>query len=84
MTLANRGFPAILRDHGYATRFFSAAAFGCMAIFGKLAYDEGVTVGTLLSARFALAALLSSTYGVYNGFEICEAAAVPGFTIEPA
>jgi drug/metabolite transporter (DMT)-like permease len=27
-----------------------------MAIFGKLAYDQGVTVGTLLSARFVLAA----------------------------
>jgi drug/metabolite transporter (DMT)-like permease len=36
----------------------SAACFGAMAIFGKLAYDEGVTVGTLLSARFVLAALL--------------------------
>jgi drug/metabolite transporter (DMT)-like permease len=36
----------------------SAAGFGAMAVFGKLAYDEGVTVGTLLSARFALAALL--------------------------
>src|SRR5215207_769945 len=29
-----------------------------MAIFGKLAYDEGATVGTLLSVRFALAAAL--------------------------
>jgi drug/metabolite transporter (DMT)-like permease len=29
-----------------------------MGIFGKLAYDEGVTVGTLLSTRFVLAALL--------------------------
>ena len=36
----------------------SAAAFGAMGIFGKLAYDEGATVGTLLSARFVLAALL--------------------------
>ena len=36
----------------------SAAAFGAMGIFGKLAYDEGVTVGTLLSVRFALAAAL--------------------------
>src|SRR3954469_15793259 len=36
----------------------SAAGFGAMAIFGKLAYDEGTTVGTLLSARFALAAAL--------------------------
>jgi drug/metabolite transporter (DMT)-like permease len=36
----------------------SAAGFGAMAIFGKLAYDEGTTVGTLLSSRFALAAVL--------------------------
>ena len=36
----------------------SAAGFGAMAVFGKLAYDEGTTVGTLLSARFGLAAVL--------------------------
>ena len=36
----------------------SAAAFGAMGIFGKLAYDEGATVGTLLAFRFALAAAL--------------------------
>jgi drug/metabolite transporter (DMT)-like permease len=36
----------------------SAAAFGAMGIFGKLAYDEGATVGTLLATRFILAAAL--------------------------
>jgi drug/metabolite transporter (DMT)-like permease len=36
----------------------SAAAFGAMGIFGKLAYGEGATVGTLLATRFALAAVL--------------------------
>jgi drug/metabolite transporter (DMT)-like permease len=36
----------------------SGAAFGAMAIFGKLAYGQGATVGTLLAARFAMAALL--------------------------
>ena len=36
----------------------SAAAFGAMGIFGKLAYDEGANVGTLLAARFVLAAAL--------------------------
>jgi drug/metabolite transporter (DMT)-like permease len=36
----------------------SGAAFGAMAVFGKLAYVEGVTVGTLLAVRFALAAAL--------------------------
>jgi drug/metabolite transporter (DMT)-like permease len=36
----------------------SAAAFGAMGIFGKLAYDEGATVGTLLVTRFVLASAL--------------------------
>jgi len=36
----------------------SATAFGAMGIFGKLAYAEGATVGTLLAARFVLAAAL--------------------------
>jgi ribose/xylose/arabinose/galactoside ABC-type transport system permease subunit len=36
----------------------SAAGFGAMAVLGKLAYDEGVTVGTLLAVRFAFAAVL--------------------------
>lgn len=36
----------------------SGAAFGAMGIFGKLAYDEGATVGTLLATRFVLAAAL--------------------------
>jgi drug/metabolite transporter (DMT)-like permease len=36
----------------------SAAAFGTMAIFGKLLYDEGATVGTLLALRFAIAGAL--------------------------
>jgi drug/metabolite transporter (DMT)-like permease len=36
----------------------SGAAFGAMAGFGKLAYGEGSTVGTLLSLRFTLAAAL--------------------------
>jgi drug/metabolite transporter (DMT)-like permease len=36
--------------------FASAAAFGAMGVLGKLAYDEGATVGTLLACRFVLAA----------------------------
>src|SRR3954463_1070173 len=34
----------------------SAAAFGTMAIFGKLAFDEGADVTTLLAVRFTIAA----------------------------
>jgi drug/metabolite transporter (DMT)-like permease len=36
----------------------SAAAFGAMGVVGKLAYDEGSTVGTLLVTRFLVAAAL--------------------------
>ena len=42
----------------------SAAAFGTLAIFGKLAYDAGVDVPALLLVRFALAAVLLSTVAV--------------------
>jgi drug/metabolite transporter (DMT)-like permease len=50
---------------------FSAAAFGALAIFGKLAYDEGVDVGALLLVRFALAAavlaVVAAGIGVLRG-----------------
>ena len=36
----------------------SGAAFGAMAIFGKLSYGEGVNVATLLAARFVIAAVV--------------------------
>jgi len=36
----------------------SAAGFGTMAIFGKLAYEQDVGVGDLLLVRFALAAVV--------------------------
>ena len=36
----------------------SAVAFGAMGIFGKLAYDEGVTVSDLLLVRFGIAAVV--------------------------
>ena len=44
----------------------SAAAFGAMGIFGKLAYDEGATVGTLLATRFVLAAALLWLFMVFT------------------
>ena len=47
-----------MRSSGTLLCLASAAAFGAMAVFGKLAYEEGATVGTLLSVRFALAAVL--------------------------
>ena len=36
----------------------SAIGFGAMAVFGKLAYDDGVTVGDLLLVRFGIAAVV--------------------------
>ena len=47
-----------MRSAGALLCLASAAAFGAMGIFGKLAYDEGATVGTLLATRFVLAAAL--------------------------
>lgn len=47
-----------MRAPGPVLCLASAACFGAMGIFGKLAYDEGVSVGTLLAVRFVLAAAL--------------------------
>jgi drug/metabolite transporter (DMT)-like permease len=47
-----------VRSAGTLLCLASGAAFGAMAIFGKLAYGDGATVGTLLAVRFALAAAL--------------------------
>ena len=47
-----------VRSTGTLLCLASGAAFGAMAIFGKLAYGEGATIGTLLAVRFALAAAL--------------------------
>src|SRR4051812_41967683 len=47
-----------MRSSGSAFCLASGAAFGSMAIFGKLAYEQGVNVGTLLAARFTFGAVL--------------------------
>jgi len=57
LMLRDGRMPAV-RSSGTLLCLASAACFGAMAAFGKLAYDEGATVGTLLSVRFTLAALL--------------------------
>jgi drug/metabolite transporter (DMT)-like permease len=44
-------------SRGAVVCLLSAAAFGAMGIFGKLAFDDGATAGTLLAARFAIAAV---------------------------
>jgi drug/metabolite transporter (DMT)-like permease len=45
---------------GAALCLVSAAGFGAMAIFGKLAYDAGVSTLTLLLVRFALGSAIFS------------------------
>jgi drug/metabolite transporter (DMT)-like permease len=45
-----------MRSTGTLLCVASGVAFGAMAAFGTLAYDEGATVGTLLTIRFAIAA----------------------------
>src|SRR3954471_16773848 len=47
-----------MRSSGTLLCLGSGAAFGAMAIFGKLAYGDGATVGTLLATRFVIAAAL--------------------------
>lgn len=47
-----------MRPTGTLLCVASGAAFGATAIFAKLAYDAGANVGTVLSLRFAIAAIL--------------------------
>jgi drug/metabolite transporter (DMT)-like permease len=59
--MAGRGTMAAVRSFsssGTLCCLGSAAAFGAMGVLGKLAYDGGATVGTLLAVRFLLAAAL--------------------------
>ena len=58
---------AAMRFSGTALCLISAAAFGAMGVFGKLAYENGATVGTLLSVRFVLAAALFWLLGAARG-----------------
>jgi drug/metabolite transporter (DMT)-like permease len=47
-----------MRSTGTLLCLASGAAYGAMAVFGKLAYGDGATVGTLLAVRFLMAAAL--------------------------
>jgi len=44
-----------VRSPGTLMCLASGGAFGAMGVFGKLAYGDGATVGTLLAVRFVLA-----------------------------
>jgi len=67
---------------GVAMCVASGAAFGAMAIFGKLAYEQGATVGTLLATRFALAAALFwALLAARGGARIARRDAVAGLAL---
>ena len=52
---------------GAAFVIASAVAFGVMPIFGKLAFEAGVSVTTLLAVRFAMAYWYQSQSRVLTG-----------------
>jgi drug/metabolite transporter (DMT)-like permease len=56
--MVSTGTMRAMRSPGTLMCLGSGASFGAMAVFGKLAYDDGATVGTLLAVRFVLAAAL--------------------------
>jgi drug/metabolite transporter (DMT)-like permease len=58
LVVATPATPTHTQLVGAAMCAASAASFGAMGIFGKLAYDAGVGVLTLLVVRFALAATI--------------------------
>jgi drug/metabolite transporter (DMT)-like permease len=53
-----RGFVCRMQRTGAALVLASAVAFGVMPVFGKLAFETGVSVTTLLFVRFAIASPL--------------------------
>lgn len=56
--MCRSGTISVVRSTGTLMCLASGSAFGAMAVFGKLAYGDGATVGTLLAVRFLLAAAL--------------------------
>jgi drug/metabolite transporter (DMT)-like permease len=58
IVMGSFGRMAAVRSSGTLLCLASAVAFGAMGVLGKLAYENGATVGTLLSVRFVLAAAL--------------------------
>jgi drug/metabolite transporter (DMT)-like permease len=66
-----------MRPSGPIFCLASGAAFGAMAIFAKLAYGQGATVGTVLAVRFTLAAALFWLLVVVTG-GLRELRALPG------
>jgi drug/metabolite transporter (DMT)-like permease len=61
------GPPADDRGMGPVLTLLSAIGFGLMAVFAKLAYDDGVGVDALLLVRFALAAVVLAAVAQAQG-----------------
>lgn len=55
------------RSSGALWIVLSAAGFGAMAIFAKLAYQDGVSLATMLFLRFTIAGLLLAAWGMAHG-----------------
>lgn len=55
------------RWQGVAWVALSAAGFGAMAVFAKLAYRDGLSLPTLLFLRFTIAGSLLSAWGLSRG-----------------
>lgn len=65
---ATGGFPVSgERWRGVLWVACSAAGFGAMAIFAKLAYRDGASLATMLFLRFLLAGSLLATWGAWRG-----------------
>lgn len=59
-----------LRWRGFLWVALSAAGFGAMAIFAKLAYRDGVSLTTLLYLRFLLAGSVLALWGIARGMRL--------------
>lgn len=70
--------PSSSHGRGIALCVLSAVGFGAMAIFAKEAYAAGVTVVTLLSLRFLLAATLFWAVVIARGARLPERRVVVG------
>jgi len=60
-------FRLSVRQQGAAWVVISAAGFGAMAIFAKLAYHDGVDLATMLFLRFSLAGVLLAGWAYWRG-----------------
>lgn len=61
------GCPFNARPVGTVLCLISAACYGVMAVFGKLAFDQGVPLDGLLLARFGLAGAVLLTLAIARG-----------------